>query len=177
MSVHPESLLFDNVSILANIEHRTSGQFVGPPVVQAQEIIEIVDGWPGIAVLIESFHLRQIHVDLTPVKITSMLEFALFEKGISAFFQQPSEAKGVATDARLKAWGLYRREGGQEHARDADRHAITWIRKCKERENLRAYSWPYLFGPEGEFAAEQRSLAISSPKRKKHAVRARSGLG
>lgn len=159
MGVHPEALLFPDVPILSNVEHWSSGQLVGPEIEQAEEIVDIVEDWPGIAVVLESFVLRQQHVDLAPVRITSMVDYALWHRHLQSFKQTPAEAKNTATDARLKSWGFYKREGGMEHARDADRHALTFLRKCKERLNLRVYAWPHLYGKQGEYAEEQASLA------------------
>ena len=58
-------------------------------------------------------------------------------------------AKNTATDDRLKAWDLYQREGGMEHARDADRHAITFLRRASGSKQLRANSWPLMFDKHG----------------------------
>lgn len=41
-------------------------------------------------------------------------------------YQSAAQAKGVVTDKRLKSWGLW--VPGQQHARDAIRHAVTYLR-------------------------------------------------
>jgi hypothetical protein len=156
MSVHPEALLDSGVSILHNILHWTHGQIVGPEDSQASEVLGIVDMFPGACVLIEDFILRTANAGrevLSPVRITAKIEYGLWLVGGVSYRQMPSEAKSVATDNRLKSWGFYQREGGLEHARDADRHALTWLRKCKQHEWMRRACWPYLFGEEGEFGS------------------------
>jgi hypothetical protein len=160
ISVHPEALIENDVTILDNIINWTHGQIVGDENEQASAMLGIVAAWPGCCVGHEDFILGKFSADrelLSPVRITAKVEFGLFlAGGVPYFRQMPSEAKKVATDERLRSWGLYEREGGQGHARDADRHAITWIRKCKQYEWMRRQCWPYLFGPGAEFFAGVR---------------------
>lgn len=155
MSVHPLSLVDGDVSILENVGHWSHGQIVGDENSQAAEVLGLIDAWPGCCVLIEDFILRVSSGDrdvLSPVRITAKIEFGLFLAGdVPHFRQMPSEAKSVATDDRLKSWGFYQREGGLEHARDADRHSLSWLRKCKQYEWMRRQCWPYLYGPGAEF--------------------------
>jgi hypothetical protein len=69
-----------------------------------------------------------------------MLEVWRFEIGFDDcphcrwYYQQPSDAKGVVTDARLRAAGLWVK--GQQHARDAIRHACLGFRKEAGRPSL-----------------------------------------
>jgi len=154
LSVHPEALCVPGVAILPNVLHWSHGQIVGDENEQTAQILGIVDSWPGCYVLVEDFILKTSisgREVLSPVRITAKLEYALWVSGRPNSRQMPSEAKSVATDERLRRWGFYQREGGLEHARDADRHGLTWLRKCKEKEWLRAACWPYLFGPGMEF--------------------------
>jgi hypothetical protein len=44
------------------------------------------------------------------------------------YYQQPSQAKGLATNERLKLWGLWTRGDG-DHIRDAKRHFATRLNK------------------------------------------------
>lgn len=114
-----------------------------------KEMLELVDHWPGASVGLEDFILRTQNKSrdtVSPIRITAGFDYAMFERGYQTFRQQPSEAKGLATDERLKAWNLYERSGGMNHARDADRHSITWLRKMKQRRNLREAAWPHLYG-------------------------------
>lgn len=114
-----------------------------------EEMLQIFDNFPGACALLEDFIIRQHNQSrefLTPVRITAAYDYGLYLRGYQSFRQQPSEAKSTATDPRLKAWGLYERAGGMNHARDADRHAITWLRKCSTRKGLREACWPHLYG-------------------------------
>lgn len=157
MAVHPEALCHPDVAILHNIEHWSHGQITGPEDDQAAEILGLIDTWPGCAVLFEDFILRTSVTSrevLSPVRITARVEFGLYLSGGQRVWKQmPSEAKAVATDERLKQWGFYERAGGMEHARDADRHGLVWLRKCKPREFMRRECWTHIYGPEGEFYA------------------------
>lgn len=175
MSVLAEALARTEVSILDNIFHWTSGQVGGDENDQADEIAELICAWPGALVGIESFDLRQFRKDkdlLSPVRLGAMIQWAAVRGGGAGQkadappavveWQTPSLAMKTATDEALQAWGLYRREGGEQHARDATRHAITFYRRCKagihgsrsgeaKAALLRARAWPYMFG-EGEAA-------------------------
>lgn len=149
MQVHPDALSDPEIKILDNIDHWDHGQYRGSEEGQAYKILKLVESWPGAVVVIEDFILRKFVKDrdlLAPVRVTAMVHCLLWKLGISTFRQQPAEAKTTATDERLKLWKLYRSEGGEQHARDADRHAITFLRKCKEREKLRCESWKYIYG-------------------------------
>lgn len=157
LKVHPVALLDPEFAILSNIEFNVSGQFTGSENGQAKSCLDLIAEWPGAAVVVESFILRKFSSDedlLSPVRLTAKLEYGLWLLDRTCFKQQPSEAKSTATDDRLKAWGLYRSEGGEQHARDAVRHNITWFRKCKQKAALRAYSWPHLYGEGAEFGPD-----------------------
>lgn len=169
MSVLPEALSDPDVRILDNIYHWTSGQVGGPEPDQADEIADLITAWPGALVGIESFELRQYRKDkdlLSPVRLGAMFEWAALRGGGAGRrqdippspveWQSPSLAKSTAPDSSLKDWGLYRSEGGEQHARDATRHAITFYRRCKAGAHgspsaegraaaLRARAWPYRF--------------------------------
>jgi hypothetical protein len=71
------------------------------------------------------------------------------------FTQEPSLAMSTATDERLKDWGLYKREGGEEHARDATRHGITFLRRAKDKRNLRYRAWGGLFDRDGNVLSDE----------------------
>lgn len=154
MSVHPDALVEDDVKVLENIEHWAHGQFSGDEDKITQQMLELLEAWPDAVVVIEDFILRAYRKDddlLSPVRITSKLEFGLqFWPGLYGvvpriFKQQPSLAKSAVTDDRLREWGMYEREGGEEHARDADRHSLTFLRRAKESERLRKVAWPELY--------------------------------
>lgn len=98
------------------------------------------------AVVIEDFILRtqtQSRDALSPVRITAGLNQLLWEtKTVTMFKQQPSEAKTTCTDDRLKQWGFYDR--GSRHARDADRHALVFLRKVRVSRTKVFAAWPLL---------------------------------
>jgi hypothetical protein len=173
ISVHPEALTNPHATILENIfvhqhgevdcgSHRgnlgtslhsgisTDGEFSG-----VYDLAKFIDGWPCAAVVIEDFVLRQMRMDrelLSPVRVTSALGYLLWKQGRDYHVQQPADAKKTCTDDRLKSWGMYDPYGSLRHARDADRHAILFLRKAKQRAAFRASAWPHLYGEQGVYA-------------------------
>lgn len=128
----------------------THGEFSG-----VFDLAKFIRQWPTAAVVIEDFQLRQYRKDrelLSPVRITAALGHSLWTTGRDYHIQSPSDAMNVCTDARLKEWGMYDPYGGMGHARDADRHAILFLRRAKTNKNLRAIAWPHLFGEGGLYA-------------------------
>ena len=123
-----------------------------PECAAIQEMVELVRQWPGCAVVMEDFIIRQMNMSrdfLAPVRIMAGMDYALWKMGTQAYRQQPSEAKTAVTDARLKAWGFYRSDGAERHARDATRHALVFLRKCKDiskGEGRRKLAWPHIYG-------------------------------
>lgn len=159
MMVHPDALAVDDVSILANIEHWSHGQLYGDADSQVKQIMELIECWPDAAVVVEDFILRTYRKDrdlLSPVVISAKLEFGLkFWPGLGGqrsripMFKQPTSVLASITDDRLREWGFYDAEGGMEHARDADRHALYFFRGCKtgvRARDIRLRAWPELFG-------------------------------
>lgn len=128
----------------------TSGEAAG-----VNDLISLIRSWPSACILIEDFIVRQYNQSrdfLSPVRITAALGQSLWWDRRAYFVQQPAEAKTTATDERLKRWGMYSSAGGMNHARDADRHAITFLRKAKADRGkgkavppIRERAWPYLF--------------------------------
>lgn len=79
--------------------------------------------------VIESFQLRQMSADLTPVRLKAGIEVLLAGAyGIDSDFaregfyveQDPSSAKSFVSDDMIKRWGLW--SGRTPHERDALRH-------------------------------------------------------
>jgi hypothetical protein len=77
---------------------------------------------------------------LSPVRIGHKIEWQVWRgirtagsvKGKRTFevqWQSPGDAKGVAPDNRLKLFGMY--TPGPDHARDATRHCLLWLRKYR----------------------------------------------
>lgn len=158
--VHPDALSDPTVSVLENIEHWAHGEVNGDEDKQTFEIMELVEAWPDAAVVVEDFILRKYRKDrdlLAPVRMNAKIELALkIWPGLGGqrrppLFTQPSSlALGTITDARLREWGLYERAGGAQHARDADRHALCFLRRAKHTQSLRMEAWPELFDEEEE---------------------------
>jgi hypothetical protein len=171
MVVHPEALSNPDVSVLEHIEHHMNGEIRAIPPALAGKVAalnlkreerrcvnalmrDVMYPWFGAAVVIEDFLLRKKSMDrelLSPVRLTAALEYAVEEQEMhmTLHLQQPSE-KEAASDDRLKRWKLYVRAGGMQHARDADRHAIIFLKKAKQRGSIRGQAWPHLYTPSGE---------------------------
>ena len=127
----------------------TDGEFSG-----IYDIAKFIHSWPSAAVVIEDFTLRQLRMDrdlLSPVRITAAIGYSTWISGRDYHVQSPADAKSTCTDERLREWGMYDKYGGLEHARDADRHAILFLRRAKQSEKLRALAWPHLFGRNGAY--------------------------
>jgi hypothetical protein len=184
ISVHPECLVADDAKVLDNIfihQHgqvdcgsrrgnlgtslhsgiSTDGEFSG-----VYDLAKFIKSWPVAAIVIEDFTLRQMRKDrdlLSPVRITAALGYSIWRDGRDYHVQSPADAKRVCTDARLKEWRMYDPTGGLVHARDADRHAILFLRKAKQSKNFRALAFPHLYGEGGAY----ESMSKASPNRAK----------
>lgn len=186
MSVHAEALFDPEVPLLENItfwQHgqidcgtlkgnrgtsgvgdiedgvSTSGEAAG-----VNEIVSLIRAWPGAAIVIEDFVVRQFNASrdfLAPVRITAAVGQYLYNQRRPYYVQQPSLAKTAATDDRLKKWNLYDRSGGLNHARDADRHSVTFLKRLKQsassgRKAKKAGLYlpevfPHVYGPKGQY--------------------------
>lgn len=104
----------------------------------------LIDQWPTAALVFETFQLYPggRKVDLTPVELNSILGHHLWIKKRSRHWQQPSMAKRM-TNERMKLMKVYVREGGLEHARDADRHVVMMLRRCMENKGWKERLWPH----------------------------------
>lgn len=93
-------------------------------------------GVKRIVLIIEDFVLRpQVATKgremLSPVRITAILEgiaWGRYGAKLDYVLQGPSEAKGFATNDRLKRWGV-QTHGGGRHAKDAWRHIAVYLAK------------------------------------------------
>lgn len=102
------------------------------------------EGWPAdvFVFVFESFSLRMMSQDtnlLAPVRVLDRVLDRLWmsESTLPIFHQQPSEAKASVSNTRLKSWGMYDSSSG-EHARDADRHAIYFLRRLSDSRELQS---------------------------------------
>lgn len=124
------------------------------------EILGLIRSWPGAAIVVEDFILDPARFNtgrdlLSPVRITAGINYDLWLQGRDYFVQSASLAKTTCKDEQLKAWGLYSSSGGLNHARDADRHALTFLKRAArlspEGRALRETAWPHLFARGSEF--------------------------
>lgn len=130
------------------------GQLYGSEEDQTKEICRMVrqfqslDFGVGPAVVVEDFDIAAKNpttdpVLLTPVRLAAMLRYARYrgEMGPDSLvmLQGRTIAMSTATDERLRAWRLYVR--GEEHARDAMRHAIVALRRASQKTHVREAMW------------------------------------
>lgn len=124
------------------------------------ELLGLCRSWPQAAIVIEDFILDPDRFNtgrdlLSPVRITSALNYDLWLQRRDYYVQSASLAKTTCRDEQLKTWGYYTSSGGLGHARDADRHSLTFLKRSAARSpkgrELREAAWPHLFGPEGEY--------------------------
>jgi hypothetical protein len=163
------------VPIVRSILQRSSGQIdcrKGRETLGRLELVQLTSAFPEAAVVAENFRSRMAamgHEFLMPSRLNGALELVLEagllcwpsddDGGVSwtvgsrrpLFLQEPAAAKQFATDERLKSWGLYSSSGGQGHARDADRHALLFLRRAALDSRMRCIAWPRVFGTDGAF--------------------------
>lgn len=102
------------------------------------------EGWEAdkFVLVIEHFKLRMMSMDdnlLAPVRVEDRLLDRLWtrDSATPVFFQSPSDAMTTVTDNRLKSWCMYDAHSGP-HARDADRHAILFLRRFANSREIRS---------------------------------------
>jgi len=89
------------------------------------------------AVVVEDFVLDMRRANksrdlLSPVRISARLDQLLWELRVTTrHSQMPSSAKTAITDDRLERWGMYVGSQSDRHARDADRHALLFLRDIR----------------------------------------------
>lgn len=162
MTVDPECLSNSaKVKILASIYDHQHGQVDcyregdDGEVQMVDDLYELALAWPHAAIVVENFVIRindRSQSFLSPVRVTAGLKQLLWRDERPIFKQTPNDAKSTATDERLKEWGMYERTGGLNHARDADRHSILFLRRCAQSKTLRQRAFPHLYGKGGPFA-------------------------
>lgn len=85
----------------------------------------------------EGFSLGMLSRDvalLEPVRFLAVLEDRLRGTGVGVEVQMPGE-RSIITDERLKLWGMW--EAGVNHGRDAQKHALAFLRRFASQEELR----------------------------------------
>ena len=157
MCVEPYALSDPTQKVLRNVTMHHHGELESHDTAEgynevADHLLTLAKSWPSAAIVIEDFVIRsniRSREFLSPVRITEKVDWALWKAKRSWFRQTPADAKTTATDARLREWGMYDSVGSLGHARDADRHAITFLRRAKQKESLRAEAWPHLYSEGG----------------------------
>lgn len=100
----------------------------------------------GPAVVCEDFDFGSPLSDpevYSPVRIAAKLKLLhhMHKMDDARFVMQSrTMAKKTATDERLKAWGFWV-PSSHEHERDATRHAITALRRARQRRAFREKLW------------------------------------
>jgi hypothetical protein len=120
---------------------------ISAPEAVLNTLLSIAASFEGrFPLVIEDFSLRRMSRDrdlLSPVRVGERIAERLagspLADGVHVVMQTPSEAIGTVTDDRLRRWGLYRR--GQPHARDALRHAVHFLRRARDSEELAREAW------------------------------------
>lgn len=129
--VHPEALDGDpDVRILDNLLFWTAGEFTGRQDNQIDEMLDLVDSWLDAEIVTETFKLRQLNAELSPVEINACLRRELRSRQRRAVLQNASLAMGTIPDDRQKALGFWL--PGKPHARDAVKHGLTYLKRKKE---------------------------------------------
>lgn len=119
------------------------GQIFGEEHDAIEEIATLVIGHLEAALVIEDFIVRRMDPSrefLSPVRIMTVIEHDCYRLKRPSWRQSPADAKTVVTDDRLKRWGLWTK--GQQHARDATRHGILFLRRARSDQALAMKAWP-----------------------------------
>jgi len=138
-NIWPEALTEPDVKILANIASWSAGEFTGSEAEMTDAMMDLIDAWSENALVgYEDFILRTFSMGrelLSPVRLGARLEDRMYREQRMSQLQKPQQASLAlkkVTDERLKRWGFWDLLKGQEHARDAVRHAITFASRLKE---------------------------------------------
>lgn len=132
--IHDQAMLSPDYPILANVLHFAAGEFTGDLRAQVRSGVELVHAWDDAYVVLEApYGVKYLEV-LDLVRFNFGLEL-LLGMGQPVEYQSPSLAMSTITDDRLRDFGYWARLAGQDHARDAVRHALTWARRWKEGRN------------------------------------------
>jgi hypothetical protein len=161
MSVNPQALV-ENRPIHKCIEHWAAGQYKGNENQMASEMLQLYDVWDDAAIGIESFTLRQMAVELSPVSIKAKIEYGLWlqekweaedegremGRGRHLWSEPAALAKSTLPDDRMREYGLW--TPGPDHPRDATKHCYTFLQRAQQKPRLRCYAWPSLYNLKGE---------------------------
>jgi hypothetical protein len=146
LGVERDSIFGDAPS---GIRHLKTGLIRGGFTQQVLRLAVIIrtyhDPFYSLALAVESFIPRKPIMDeqfLAPLQINYRLQFLADTGKIRSpiFYQTPQFAMEDAPDSRLKKWGIF--VSGEDHPKDATRHAIAFIRRCRKDRSLAEQAWP-----------------------------------
>ncbi len=88
------------------------------------------------AVVVEDFIIDRRRLStgrdfLSPVRVTYRLHQLQWAQRQNTWHIQPVSDKSTANDERLRRWGFFTGTHADRHARDADRHALVFLRKLR----------------------------------------------
>ena|SRR6266487_6726662 len=130
------------------------GELTGPEPAQVTQLtryareVQSLAYRVGPALVVEDFDVGAVvttdtGVLYSPVRIAAMLAYAEHRHELNdgrVVLQSRALAKQTVTDDRLKnVWGMW--VEGSDHIRDATRHAITALRRAKEKPAFRDQLW------------------------------------
>lgn len=104
------------------------------------------DSYGNAIIVIEDFVVRKMNSTrdfLSPVRITAGILQELYSNKVDhnyIYFQSPSDAKGTCTDERMDRWGFSIRTQKDRHGRDANRHAVLFLRKLLQNPKTLLFS-------------------------------------
>lgn len=157
MSCDIEALTDSDTSILATLQWEHGEiRCLEDEEAGLDQMLAVAAEVPGTCIGIEDFIPYKFSKQwdfYSPMRLTAAAKWIFREhlgmQPVHIPKQSADDAKKEITNDRLKRWGLYERKGGLEHARDADRHAILWLRKCKGMDKTsrarRQEAWPFLY--------------------------------
>lgn len=130
MCVHPDAMSgAPEFRVLDNVLWWTAGEFTGKQDDQIDQIVSLVAAWPSARLVTEDFLVRQQNVLLDPAEINAVVRWATRPRYWVK--QQPGLAMSTVTDERQKSWGFW--VPGKQHARDAVKHGITFLKRKREQ--------------------------------------------
>jgi hypothetical protein len=139
VSVWAEAVTLREFSILRNIISWSAGEFTGSEGSQVDQMMELVKAWEDNVDSIgyEDFILRTFSMGrelLSPVRLGARFEDRMYTSdrmNLLAPCQLASLAMSTVTDERLKMWGFWPPLTGKEHARDALKHCLTYLKRVR----------------------------------------------
>ena len=153
-SVHPDALIDPSLRVLDNILYWSCGEFVGTEPSQVDAMIDLVKEWPGACLGVEDFILDTKITSqevLSPVRLNAAFKYTVRRelKGY-VWVQNRKLAFTTITDDRLQHMSIYwNGTKGREHARDAIKHNLTFLKRLKMQPKLLARVFPAIVEEEG----------------------------